>query len=117
MKLFTIVLGAALAFAGALSAQNVDDRVNVNFPNSVVVNGVTLPAGAATIQVLRTAGGVMLIVRSESGEHSAVLANRINNLGTEDTDASVILDRKDGVYRLNRVQLPDHTALQVLDAQ
>jgi hypothetical protein len=117
MKLFTIVFGAALAISSALSAQNFNDRINVNFPNPVAVNGVTLPAGHATIQVVHNAGTLMLIVRSESGEHSAALASRVNSIDAGNRDASVILDQKDGAYRLNRVLLPDNTALQVLDAQ
>ena len=43
MKLFTVILSAALA-VGALCAQT-SDRLNVRFPGPVVVNGVTLPAG------------------------------------------------------------------------
>ena len=117
MKLFTIVFGAALALAGALSAQTFNDRINVNFPGPVVVSGVTLPAGQATIQVVHNAGTMMLIVRSESGEHSTAMVSRINSFDTGTRDASVILDQKDGAYRLNRVLLPDHSTLQVLEAQ
>jgi hypothetical protein len=117
MKLFTFVFAAALAFSGAISAQNLTDRINVNFPNPVMVNGVTLPAGEAYIQVVRNASTVMLTVRSESGEHATVLVSRVNTADSENHDTKVILDQKDGLYRLNRVLLPDHTALQVLDAQ
>ena len=117
MKLLTIAFGAALAIASTLSAQNFTDRINVNFPNPIVVNGVTLPAGDTTIQVIHNTGTVMLIIRSESGEHSTVLVNRLNNIESDNHSASVILDQKDGAYRLNRVVLPDHSALQVLDAQ
>lgn len=117
MKLFTILFGAALAIASTLSAQNFNDRISVNFPNPVVVNGVTLPAGDATIQVVRNTGSVMLAVRSESGEHAMVLVSRVNTVESENHNTSVILDQKDGAYRLNRVLLPDHTSLQVLDAQ
>ena len=117
MKLLTFVFGAALAFSSALSAQNLTDRITVNFPNPVLVNGVTLPAGEASIQVVRNASTVMLTVRSESGEHAMVLVSRVNTADNENHDTKVILGQKDGLYRLNRVMLPDHTALQVLDAQ
>jgi hypothetical protein len=117
MKLFTIVFGAALAIASTLSAQNFNDRISVNFPGPVVVNGVTLPAGEATIDVMHTAGGVMLTIRSESGEHSTVLVSRINTFDKDNHGTRVILDQKDGAYRLNRVMFSDNTALQVLDAQ
>jgi hypothetical protein len=115
VKLFKIAFAAALAL-GSLSAQNFAERIAVNFPAPVVVNGVTLPAGDATIQVVHNTATVMLMVRAHSGETSAVLVSRIGSEGTANK-ASVILDQKDGAYRLNRVILPDNTALQVLDPQ
>ena len=116
MKLFTVILGAALVIGSALSAQTFNDRIAVNFPGPVVVNGVTLPAGDATIQVVHNTGTIMLTVRSQSGEHAMVLVSRVDSTENENA-AKVILDQKDGAYRLNRVLLPDHTALQILDAQ
>jgi hypothetical protein len=59
----------------------------------------------------------MLTVRSDSGVHSTVLASRFELPDADNYDTSVILDQKNGAYSLNRVLLPDHTALQVLDAQ
>ena len=116
MKISHIVLGAVLAIGSALYAQNPSELINVRFPGPVVVNGVTLPAGDASIQVVHNAGTYMLTVRAESGAHSTVLVARSENENTTD-DASVVFDQKDGAYRLNRVLLPDHTVLQVLDAQ
>lgn len=115
MKLFKITFAAALAL-GSLSAQNFIERISVNFPAPVVVNGVTLPAGDANIQIAHNTSTVMLTVRAHSGETSTVLASRIYS-ESADNKSSVILDQKDGAYRLNRVLLPDNTVLQVLDAQ
>ena len=117
MKIVTAVLGAALAISSALYAQTFNDRITVRLPAPVVVNGVTIPAGDASIQIVRNTGTVMLTVRSESGVHSTVLVSRTDAPELTVNEASVILTQKDGSYYLNRVLLPDGTALQVLDAQ
>ena len=117
MKIFTAALATALTIGSALYAQNLIDRVNVTLPNPVVVNGVTIPAGSASIQVMRNAGSTLLTVRSETGIHSTVLVTRFDLQDTDKNETSVILDEKNGTYSLNRVLLPDHTALQVLDLQ
>jgi hypothetical protein len=116
MKLFTGVFGTALVICGALNAQTMSDRMTVNFPASVVINGATLPAGEATINVLHTSGSVLLAIRSDSGEHASVLVNRLTE-AQNTVEPKVILDNKAGVFHLNRVIMTDHTALQVLDLQ
>jgi hypothetical protein len=115
MKIFTAAFATALALGSALFAQS-NDLVNVKFPAPVVVNGVTLPAGETSIQVIHNNGGVMLTVRAESGEHSTVLVSRSES-NEDSNDAKVVFDEKDGIYHLNRVLLPKHTSLQVLDQQ
>ena len=117
MKISHIVLGAVLAVGSALYAQSPSDLIHLRLPGPVVVNGVTLPAGNASIQVMHNAGTYMLTVRSESGAHSTVLVTRSNWNESDSPDASVVFDQKEGTYRLNRVMLPDNTVLQVLDAQ
>ena len=114
MKIFTTLCGVALAICGALNAQS-PDRISVRFPAPVMINGATLPAGDATIQVIHGAGNMILSVHSESGENASVLVNRLTDTASED-QPRVILDHTGNVYRLNRVLLTDHTALQVLDA-
>jgi hypothetical protein len=114
MKIFTAAFATALALGSALFAQS-NDLVNVKFPAPVVVNGVTLPAGDASIQVIHNNGGVMLTVRAESGEHSTVLVSRSETNENTSDDAKVVFDEKDGIYHLNRVVLPNHTSLQILD--
>ena len=89
---------------------------NVKFPAPVVVNGVTLPAGDTSIQVIHNNGGLMLTIRAESGEHSTVLVTRSES-NEDGSEAKVVFDEKDGIYHLNRVVLPNHTSLQVLDQQ
>jgi len=115
MKLVTMILGAALAIGGALFAQTLD-RITVKLPAPVVVNGVTIPAGAASIQIIRNSGSVMLNIHSESGANVLALASRAED---EESTAEprVVLSQKDGVYHLNRISLPDNTALDLLDAQ
>jgi len=114
MNIFTAAFATALALGSALFAQS-NDLVNVKFPAPVVVNGVTLPAGDASIQVIHNNGGVMLTVRAESGEHSTVLVSRSETNENTSDDAKVVFDEKDGIYHLNRVVLPNHTSLQILD--
>lgn len=115
MKIFTAAFATALALGSALFGQMSNDLLNVKFPAPVVVNGVTLPAGETSIQVLHNSGGLMLTVRSESGEHSTVLVNRGESNENQGNEAKVVFDEKDGVYHLNRVLLPNHTSLQVLE--
>jgi hypothetical protein len=117
MKIFTAALATVLTIGSALYAQTSIERINLTLPNPIVVNGITIPAGSATIQLMRNMGNTLVIVRSESGAHSSVLVNRMDVPESGSQAASVILDEKDGIYSLNRIVLPDHTALQVLDAQ
>jgi len=116
MKLFAILGGAALVIVGALNAQTFSDRITVNFPNSVLVNGATIPAGPATIDVLRGSGSVILAVRSESGRNATILADRFDDPADENAP-KVILDHKGDTYRISRILMPDHVAFQVLEAE
>jgi hypothetical protein len=113
MKLITTILAAALAIAGSLSAQSID-RINVKFPSPVIVNGATIPAGDATIQVIHGTGTVMLAIRSESGPSATVLVDREED-EADRSEPQVILDHKGNDYLFNRLVLPDHTAYQVLN--
>jgi hypothetical protein len=115
MKIFTTLCGVALLIGGAIYGQS-PDRMTVKFPAPVMINGATLPAGDATIQVLHTSGNLILSFHSDSGETANVLVNRLTDTASED-QPRVILDHTGNTYRLNRILLTDHTALQVLDAQ
>jgi hypothetical protein len=115
MKIFTTLCGVGLLICGALTAQS-PDRLSVKFPTPVVINGATLPAGETTIQVVHNAGTLTLNFHSDSGENASVLVNRLSDTASED-QPRVILDRTGNTYRLNRILLTDHTALQVIDAQ
>jgi len=91
------------------------DTLSVRFATLVIVGGKTLPAGECTIHVLRgSSDGIMLSVRAETGETTAVLVNRLTD-GKDDT-ASVVLGRHGSDLRLERVWLPDHTGYSVLNA-
>jgi hypothetical protein len=114
MKTVTVLFGAALSICGALNAQTLNDRMSVKFPDPVMINGAILPAGNATIQVIHNSGALILAVRSEAGPYSSVLVNRLSDTPDENAP-KVIMDVKNGNYRLNRILLPDNTALQILD--
>jgi hypothetical protein len=116
MKLFKILCGAALTISGALYAQSLNDRITVNLPNPVVVNGVNMPAGPTTIDVLRSSGGLILAVRSESGPTATLLADRFDDTADESAP-KIVLDRKGENYRIERILLPDHVGLQVLEGE
>jgi hypothetical protein len=112
MKLFATLCSAALAICGALNAQSYADRITLNFPAPVTVNGVTIPAGPATIELLSTSGNPILAVRSDAGATATMLANRYEITADED-EPKVILDRKGETYHIDRILLPDHVAFQV----
>lgn len=112
MKTLTILCGAAIALCGALQAQSTD-RITFKLPTAVVINGTTIPAGNAAIDVLHGAGTVILNVRSDAGPHASVLVNRFED-PVDESEPKLILDRKGDTYRLDRILLPDHTTLQVL---
>ena len=114
MKLLNVILAAALA-AGALCAQTYE-RITVKFPSPVVVNGVTLPAGNATIQVIHSNASSILAVRSESGVYAGVLASRVEE-PEGNGEPKVLFDEKAGVFYLSKVVLPDNIAYQIFDGQ
>ncbi|MBS1857183.1 MAG: hypothetical protein JST11_17570 [Acidobacteria bacterium] len=117
MKLRNVLLCAALAIGSTLYAQIPVDRVDAYFPAPVEVNGVTLPAGNVSIQMVRNNGTMFLTLRSASGEHVNALVNRFEDVSSDVSEVKVILDQKDGVYHLEKISLPNHITLNVLHAQ
>jgi hypothetical protein len=112
MKIWMTMCAAGLSICGFLSAQMVD-TISVRFSSPVVVGEKTLPAGNCSIHVIRGSGDtIMLSVRAESGETTAVLVNRLSD-GPDD-NASVVLSRRGKDLRLDKVWLPDHTGFAVL---
>ena len=112
MKNFLTICAAGLSICGFLNAQNAIDTMSVHFAAPVVVGEKTLPAGDCMIHVIRGSGdGIVLSVRSESGETAAVLVNRMND-GKEE-GAGVVLGRRGNDLLLERVWLPDHTGFTV----
>jgi len=115
MKILTTIFGAALLLGGILNAQTITDRVNVRFSTPVVVGDTKMPAGDCEIQVVR--GGsdtLVLVVRSQAGPYTSVLATRLTDTTTEVSDhAVVVLDRVGDGYRLDRIVLPDHSGFQL----
>jgi hypothetical protein len=117
MKLRNALLCAALAIGSTLYAQIPVGRINAYLPAPVEVNGVTLPAGNVAIQMVHNNGTTFLTLRSESGEHVTALVNRFEDPNSDVSEAKVVLDQKDGAYRLEKIILPNHVTLNVLHAQ
>jgi hypothetical protein len=112
-----ILFAAALAVAGSLHAMGLPDTVTVRFATPVVIGSQTLPAGTATIHILRGAGSVVLSIASESGKTSSVFVNRLDEAAPETNgQADVVLERHGSDLRLERLWLPDHTGFEVLQA-
>jgi hypothetical protein len=113
MKIWMTICAVGLSICGFVNAQIPVDTVVVHFTSPVMVGDKTMPAGECTIRVIRGSGdNVLLSVRSESGETTAVLVNRLND-GSDD-NSSVVLTRHGKDLRLNKVWLPDHTGFAVL---
>jgi len=116
MKIWTSICAVGLSICGFLSAQNPVDMLTVRFASPVVVGEKTMPAGQCTIHIIRGSGdGVLLSVRADSGETTAVLVNRLND--GQDDNASVVLTRHGKDLKLDKVWLPDHTGFEVIPAE
>jgi len=112
MKIWMTMCAVGLSICGFVSAQMID-TISVHFSSPVVVGEKTMPAGDCTIHVIRGSGDtVILSVRAESGETTAVLVNRLTD-GPDD-NASIVLTRHGKDLRLDKVWLPDHTGFSVL---
>jgi len=117
MKKLMTIGAVILAACGLTLAQGLVDHVNVHFNNPVLVGSTTIPAGDCSIQIVRgSSDNVMLTVRAHSGAVATVLANRMDEMDTENVgkDAEVFLTRDGNDYRFDRIILPDHTGLEVL---
>jgi hypothetical protein len=117
MRILTMFCAAAMAICGTVRAQSTPDLITVHFSTSVMVGGAMLPEGDCSIQVLRgSSDNIILAVRSASGTAASVLVNRLNESRVETNGhVSVILSRRNNVYQLEQIVLPDHTGFQILD--
>jgi hypothetical protein len=117
MKIRTSICAVGLSICGFLSAQIPMDTVTVRFATPVIVGEKTMPAGQCTIHIIRGSGdGVLLSVRADSGETTAVLVNRLSD-GPDENNASVVLTRHGKDLKLDKVWLPDHTGFAVVPAE
>jgi len=117
MKLLMTLCGAALLMCGATYAQTFGDRITVRFATPVIVGDTTMPAGDCEIQVMHSnSDAIVLVVRSQAGPYTSVLANHLFETGDKSGRASVVLDRNGNTYRLDRVLLPDNTGYQLQSA-
>jgi hypothetical protein len=106
------LLAVCIAALGLSAAST--DLVKVNLPAPVMVGGVELPSGECTIQEMSSGGNVVLLVRSKTGQQSAVLANRLSEM--QEGHTSVVLSRQEGRYTLDQVWLGDDKGFQILGA-
>src|SRR5579883_1557165 len=108
-KLAMLICAAALTVCGSLYAQSLVDTVNVKFASPVMVGSKMLSAGDCTIRIVRSnSDSVVLSLRSEKGETSNILVNRLND---EDFSiagkADVVLARREDGLHFERLLLPD----------
>jgi hypothetical protein len=112
MKLYTLVFAAALTIGSAYAFS--PDMLTVHFATPVLAGDTMLPAGAVTITLMRGINHVILTLRSESGITKTVIANRINDLTEQDSNATVVLGRHGNDLKIERIWLGDHTGFAIL---
>lgn len=118
MKIFAMTFAAALAISGLSNAQSGPGLYTVRFDTPVVAAGTRLPAGGCTIQVQHGSNGLILAIRSETGDAVSVLANRLNETGVEtDGQVKVVLSRHRDTYHLSRILLPDRTGFRLVGSE
>lgn len=114
-KISMLICAAALTVCGSLNAQGPVDTVNVRFASPVIVGGKTLPAGECTIHILHSSNNVVLSMRSDSGETSNILVNRLYEDSTDTgKNADIILERHSDGLHFERLLLPDRIAYSAL---
>jgi len=107
MKTLLAVLITALGLSAATS-----ELLKVNLASPVVVGSVEMQPGPCTVQQMSNGGSnIVLLVRSEGGQQSTVLANRIT--GTPDSKTGVVLTLQNGRYVLDQVWLNDLEGFQI----
>jgi hypothetical protein len=114
MKLISRLAIVAVAFGGALFAQANAGHITVHFQTPVIVGETPFPAGDCEIQALpASSDSNVLVVRSESGAHAAVLVNRTSGAHTDVPTPTVVLARRGEDLYLHRIIFPDGSGFQV----
>jgi hypothetical protein len=107
MKTLLAVLITALGLSAATS-----NLLRVTLAAPVTVGSVEMQAGVCTVQQMSNGGSnIVLLVRSEGGQQSTVLANRI--AGTPDSKTGVVLNLQNGRYVLDQVWLNELEGFQI----
>lgn len=115
MKMFSMVMAAALAVCGVANAQFAADAIKVHFDRPVIAAGTELAPGDYTIRMMPSgSGNLILEVRSESGTQ-ALLVNPVRVKGASYVKGeSVILSRHGDQYWLDQVWLTPDMGFEVL---
>jgi hypothetical protein len=83
-----------------------------------MVGETRLPAGNCEIQVMPEASDVVLVFRPQSGSAASAVATRISESNTEISgSASIVLDRRGGVFHLNSILFPDHSGYRLINVE
>ncbi len=107
MKTLLAVLITALGLSASTS-----ELLRVTLASPVVVGSVEMQPGTCTVQQMSNGGAnIVLLVRSEGGQQSTVLANRIT--GTPDSKTGVVLTLQNGRYVLDQVWLNELEGFQI----
>ncbi len=107
MKTLLAVLITALGLSAATS-----NLLRVTLAAPVVVGSVEMQPGVCTVQQMSNGGSnIVLLVRSEEGQQTTVLANRIT--GTPDSKTGVVLNLQNGRYVLDQVWLNELEGFQI----
>jgi|HubBroStandDraft_6_1064221.scaffolds.fasta_scaffold1693896_1 hypothetical protein len=120
MRITLTICAAAIALCGLLNAQSAItvDQVKVHFSTPVEAGGATVAAGDCSIQVVRGAtDNLMLELTPETGPGVLVVVNRFDkpaNYTEGRGTTQVILSKHDGIYRFERILLPDHSGFEAI---
>ncbi len=107
MKTLLAVLITVVGLSAATS-----ELLRINLASPVLVGSVEMQPGACTVQQMSNGGSnIVLLVRSEGGQQSTILANRIT--GTPDSKTGLVLSLQNGRYVLDQVWLNEFEGFQV----
>ena len=116
MRLLAMITAVVCMLGGSAFAQSYTDSIKVQIDHPVIVNGVELPAGQFTIQIMTPGGGgsAALVVRSASGAYAGVIVNRLTQPNSSNTYPSVSLLRRGDQYLFDKLWLSENVGYEVM---